>query len=163
MELFGPQSVIFSITKPESGQVGLKAGENKTGDNEYPLVKNMVENSLAHNTPQFVIGNSIHAVNGISMKGKKGHDVHEIVRNAAIGDRITFEIMPMGGKKMGAKASSGSFSSMTSMGASLPDEDDDEPDGFGGFRRRSSLGDIDTDMFSGGGTVAGGETIAEDE
>ena len=58
-----------------------------------------------------------------------------------------------------AKASSGSFSSMTSMGASLPDEDDDEPDGFGGFRRRSSLGDIDTDMFSGGGTVAGGEPV----
>jgi len=163
MDLFGPQTVTFSITKPESGQVGLKAGENKTGDNEYPLVKNLVENSLAHNTPSFVIGNSIHAVNGISMKGKTGHDVHEIVRNTAIGDRITFEIMPMGGKKMGSKASSGSFSSMTSMGASLPNEEDEESDGFGGFRRRSSLGDIDTDLFAVGGAVGGGETIAEDE
>ena len=32
-------------------------------------VKNLVENSLAHNTPSFVIGNSIHAVNGIRCFG----------------------------------------------------------------------------------------------
>ena len=43
----------------------LKAGESKGGGNAYPLVKNLVEGSIAHNNEEFTIGNSISAVNGV--------------------------------------------------------------------------------------------------
>ena len=40
----------------------LKCGESKDGSNEYPLIKNLVENSLAHNTDGLTIGNSIKSI-----------------------------------------------------------------------------------------------------
>lgn len=178
MDLFGPKVLTVKIVKP-NGSIGLKAGESKGGGNAYPLVKNLVEGSIAHNNEEFTIGNSISAVNGVSMKGKKGHDVHEMVRNAAIGDTLVFEIIPMGGgSKMSKQGSLGSlgamsmnsFSSMgggeSGSGRAFDDEDEDE-DGFGDanagqFRRRSSLGDLNLDMFGSGDAGGGGVTIEEE-
>lgn len=56
------------------------------------MIKNMVEDSLATTQDGFIIGNSIVAVNGHDMKGRLGHDVHEIVRNTKVGETLVFEI-----------------------------------------------------------------------
>lgn len=122
--------------------IGLKA-RDPTNSQTYPSIGKVLDGSLAADA-QLKPGELIVTVNGQDMKGKTGHDVHEIVRNAEINSCITFIVRPKGqvlmqshGSMLSLGSSTGSVSSYRSLtsessedGADAVDDDDNLADEF---------------------------------
>lgn len=83
-----------TMRKPEEGGIGLKAGDPPEGE-QFPLIAKIVNGGAASHVPEQVlvsVGNRILGVNGTSMKGKTGSDVHAAVRAVPAGGDITFDL-----------------------------------------------------------------------
>ena len=92
------------------------------------------------------------------MKGKLGHDVHEIVRNTKVGAMLEFIIQPMG--RSSTFGGPSRFSSTSSLGAfGIGAETSSAP----AKERRPTFGDLDTGMFDATPEEGGEDAIEEDE
>ena len=130
------------------GAMGLIAGEAKGADADtYPVVRNLVEDSFAHGQEGLEIGNSIVTVQGNSMKGKTGKEVHAVMRAIDPGAEVIIKLKPpwsrLRGQSTRNKKSSSSMLAMTGGAAAAV-----------GARRKQSLqidglddDDLDVGLF----------------
>eukprot|EP00039_Didymoeca_costata_P001500 m.52985 g.52985 ORF g.52985 m.52985 type:complete len:213 (-) comp10832_c0_seq1:5443-6081(-) len=88
-----PKKATVEFTKSDEA-IGLGVADATEDSNGYPVIKKLAEGGVASKQKGLAVGHIVLEVNGKDVKGKSGHDIHEIVRGTAKGQSLKFTVQP---------------------------------------------------------------------